>query len=67
MKLKTVVSISHFTQHEMPVKFFSQTIKATPLDQFMTQFWRKRRGVNAHTYAHERLDFYDVSYKTFYK
>ncbi len=27
---------------------FSQTIKATPLDQFMTQFWRKRRGVNAH-------------------
>ncbi len=33
---------------------FSQTIKATPLDQFMTQFWRKRRGVNAHTYAHER-------------
>ncbi len=44
---------------------FSQTIKATPLDQFMTQFWRKRRGVNAHTYAHERLDFYDVSYKTF--
>ncbi len=51
----------------MPVKFFSQTIKATPLDQFMTQFWRKRRGVNAHTYDLERLDFYDVSYKTFYK
>ncbi len=39
---------------EVFVNVFSQTIKAT---QFMTQayeFWRKRRGVNAHTYAHER-------------
>ncbi len=42
---------------EVFVKVFSQAIKATPLHQFMTQaceFWRKRRGVNAHTYAHAR-------------
>ncbi len=38
--LKTVVPISHFTQHEMRVKFvkvFSQAIKATPLRQFKSQ------------------------------